>query len=80
MEEFEIPVTWKGKELLFPARLVQRGYVHRIEADVFGTPVYFEWDEERRFRALVDPDSGDASRVAPGLVQALMETLEGLLG
>ncbi|GAA4321508.1 hypothetical protein [Flaviaesturariibacter amylovorans] len=80
LQSFDLPVTYKGKEYSFPASLVQRGYAHRIEVDVDGTPVYFEWDEERKFRALIDPDAESSSTVDPGLVQALMQTLEALLG
>ncbi|RYY92797.1 MAG: hypothetical protein EOO11_20795 [Chitinophagaceae bacterium] len=80
LESFDLPVTYKGKERSFSAALVQRGFAHRIEVDVDGTPVYFEWDEERKFRALVDPDAAGNDRPDPGLVQALLETLEELLG
>jgi hypothetical protein len=38
-EGFGIPVTYKGKELLFPANLVSFGWTHRIEVHVNGTKV-----------------------------------------
>ncbi len=57
MEEgFELPVTFKGKELLFPAQLVSFGWTHRMQVAVSGTTVYFERDEERERRAVADPE------------------------
>jgi hypothetical protein len=52
---FDLPVLYKEEELLFPARLQQTGYTHRFEVDVYGTTVYFEPDEERNYRAVLDP-------------------------
>ena len=56
-DSFAFPVQYKGEEILFPASLQQTGYTHRFEVDVYGTPVYFEPDEERSYRAIVDPES-----------------------
>ncbi len=53
-ETFEIPVLYKGKELEFAAKLVVTGYTHKIVADVNGTEVSFEPDEESNYRAVID--------------------------
>ena len=46
MEEgFEIPVLYKGKELLFAAEVIRNGYVHRIQVNVDEQIIYFEKDE-----------------------------------
>jgi hypothetical protein len=35
-DSFQIPVTYKGEDLLFNASLKVYGYVHKIEVDVAG--------------------------------------------
>ena len=77
-EGFEIPVTYKDKELLFPARLVSFGYTHRIEVDVYGTRVSYERDDNREWRALVDPEEGHAN-VDVHLLIAIGESIEEIL-
>lgn len=52
-DPFELPVSYKGEELLFPAELKQIGYTHAIVVDVYGQEVLFEPDEERNYRAVV---------------------------
>jgi hypothetical protein len=54
-ELFEIPVAYKNKELLFPARLLQLGFTHRFAVDVDGQEIFFEPDEERSYRAMINP-------------------------
>ena len=50
---FEIPVTYKGEELLFTASLKAYGYVHKIEVDVNGQTIIFEQDEEGLYRGML---------------------------
>ena len=60
-EEFEIPVVYKNQQLFFKARLLQLGlYTHKIRVDVYGTEVFFEVDEERNYRAYIDPTNHEA--------------------
>jgi hypothetical protein len=54
-DTFEIPVKYKGKDLHFPARLQTIGYTHRIEVDLYGQQIFLEPDEERNYRAILDP-------------------------
>jgi hypothetical protein len=61
-EGFGIPVTYKDKELLFPAQLVSFGWTHRMQVDVYGTTIFFERDEEREWRALLEPEELDPIR------------------
>ena len=79
-ESFELPLTYGGKELLLPARLMKRGYVYRIELELNGTPVYFERDEEKNWRALVDPDAPGPHKVDTNLVKAVIEVLQSVSG
>jgi hypothetical protein len=79
-EGFEIPVTYKGKELLFPASLVSFGWTHRIEVDVSGTKVSYERDENREWRALISPEELEGHRnVDVQLLIAIGESIEEIL-
>ena len=75
---FDLPVLYKNEELLFPARLQQTGYTHRFEVDVYGTMVYFEPDEERNYRAVLDPSQVEKS-VPLDLLQAISTGIETVL-
>lgn len=77
-ELFELPVTANGKDLLFPARLLQLGYTHKFEVDVYGTQVFFEPDEEGAYRAVVDPDERP-KHFDPELLQAIAAAIDEVL-
>jgi len=78
MEEgFELPVPYNGKDLFFPARLIQFGYTYKIEVDINGTTVSFERDEERNWRALLDAGRTD-SNINVSLLNSIAESLENL--
>jgi hypothetical protein len=79
-EPFELPVIYKGKELLFPTHLQQIGYTHRFAVDVFGQQVFFEPDEERNYRALIDAEQLESNKkVSVDLLQAISEGIEAVL-
>ncbi|HEV7333915.1 MAG TPA: hypothetical protein VGN63_22970 [Flavisolibacter sp.] len=71
-EQFELPVLYKGEEVHFPAQLQQSGYTHRFVVDVYGTEVFFEPDEERSYRALIDPENTE-KQLPLDLLQAIAE-------
>ena len=77
-EPFELPVIYNGNEALFPAELVQVGYTHRFVVDVYGQEVFFEPDEERNYRAVVQ-DSQLSKRVTADLLKAIAATIEALV-
>ncbi len=77
-EPFELPVTFRDQEILFPAELQQSGYSHRFKVNVFGQDVFFEPDEERNYRALVDPETLTKD-ISPELLQAIAGTIESLV-
>ena len=81
MEEgFEIPVPYKGKELLFPAQLVFFGWTHRIEVAMDGTRVCFERDEEGEWRALLSAEDLEANKtIDVELVKAIAAAIENIL-
>jgi hypothetical protein len=74
-EPFELPVRYKGEELLFSAHLQQRGYTHSIVVDVYGTEVYFEPDEERNYRAIIEQEKLN-KQITTELLKAIAETIE----
>jgi hypothetical protein len=79
-ESFNLPVVYKGEELLFSARLQQFGYTHRFVVDVYGQEVFFEPDEERNYRALVDPEQLYSNKkISIDLLQAISEGIEAIL-
>jgi hypothetical protein len=79
-ELFELPVFYKGKELLFPARLLQLGYTHRFVVDVYGQEVFFEPDEERNYRALVEPEQLEGNKkIDVELLKTIAERIEAVL-
>jgi hypothetical protein len=77
---FELPVTYKGAGLLFPAELLVMGYVYKIRVDVYGQELLFEADEERNFRALSDPEkAGTFKTIDRELLQAIAASIESLV-
>jgi hypothetical protein len=79
-EDFEIPVTYKNQELIFIAKFIQFGYSYKFEVDVNGILVFFEPDEERKFRAIIDPTSDNANRkIDKELIELIMESLTGMM-
>lgn len=81
MEEgFELPVRYRGEELLFPAQLVSFGWTHRIQVDVHGTTVFFERDEEGEWRALIAAEDLEAGKKTDAeLLKAIASCIEDIL-
>jgi hypothetical protein len=77
-EPFDLPVLFKGEERLFPSQLQQLGYTHRILVNVNGTDVAFEPDEERNYRAIVDPEK-TAGSIPTELLKAIAEAIENIV-
>jgi hypothetical protein len=79
-ESFEIPVTLKDKELLFPAKLLQLGYTYKFLVDVNGMVIFFEKEDEGNFRAMVDPlRIEDGIKINIKLLEAIAASLEEIL-
>lgn len=77
---FEIPVSYKGKDLSFPAQLQAFGYTHRILVHVNGVDIQLEPDEERNYRAMiVDAEQAGAEKLDAGLVAAIVEVVESIV-
>jgi hypothetical protein len=77
---FELPVSFHGKEFLFPAQLHQYGYVPKIEIDVNGVSILYERDEERNWRAIVDSSAIEKnSSINVELLHAIANSIEEIL-
>lgn len=80
-EHFELPVTYNGKELLFPAELIPMGYTHKIKVTVNETELLFEPDEERNYRATLPHSDRDAiNKLDNQLLRTICQTLDELFG
>jgi hypothetical protein len=51
---FDLPVHYKGEIVYFSSQLIQQGYLHKFRIDVHGQVIYFEPDEERSYRAVLN--------------------------
>ena len=56
-EELSLPVTYQGKELSFPLKIVPQGYVYRFVVQIGDAEVIFEKDDAGEYRAVLSkPD------------------------
>jgi hypothetical protein len=79
-EPFEIPVTYQDRELLFSARLLAVGFIHKFQVDVFGQEVFFEEDDSGKYRALIHPANlEEAQNIDVSLLQAIAGSIEAIL-
>jgi hypothetical protein len=46
MDEFELALTFNGKELTFPVQRLNYGTSYKLQVEIEGTNVFFEPDEE----------------------------------
>jgi len=80
-ESFEISLTYKNAELVFPAVLQRVGYSYRIVVSMGETLICFEPDEERNFRVVMMPDQSERAmeRIDKALLAVLHDRLVELL-
>jgi hypothetical protein len=80
LQEFELPVSYRGEERLFPAALQASRFNHQFLVDVYGLEILFEPDEERNYRAMIDPELLDKNRkIDAALLQAIAEAIEAVV-
>lgn len=78
-DSFEIPVTFNGAEISFPAQLVPSGYIHKIQVDVYGQPFLFEPDEEGQYIVVIDPGIlNNYKNIDIALLREIANTLESV--
>lgn len=73
---YEIPVHYKGEEVLVPAQLMVSGYTHKFRVEVGGHEIFFEPDEERNYRATLDPAHSDSAKIDVAFLQAIAAGIE----
>jgi hypothetical protein len=73
---FELPVTYRSEEYLFPSELMQTGYTFKISMKIRETDLLFEQDEEGNFRAMVEPALLHTAHIDQELLQIVCETLK----
>jgi hypothetical protein len=76
-EPFEIPVTYKGKEHSFPARIIKYFYIYRLEVDVNGDKILLEPDEQRNYRAIIEEHHH--GKIDVQLVQEIIKVIEDVV-
>ena len=76
-DSFEIPVTYNGQELYFPATLNIFGYTYKIHVEVFGQLISFEPDEERNFRAVMNMENlNGIKKIDKALLEEIASVIE----
>jgi hypothetical protein len=73
--DLEVPVNYKNQKLIFIATFIQFGYSYKFEVNVNGTVVFFEPDEERNFRAIIDPNDNGNRNIDRELIELILESL-----
>ena len=77
--DLSVPILLKKKELIFNTKFLQLGYSYKFEVDVNGI-FFFEPDEERNFRAIIDPSiDRRCHKLDKELIQLIAEALVEIL-
>ena len=79
-DSFDIPVSYKGNKIMYPASLISTGYTYKIQVDVYGKLISFEPDEERNFRAVINwDDLHEAGNVDKELLKEIAQAIESIV-
>jgi len=78
-EPFYITVSYKGKEIDFPAQLEMFGYTYRFRVTVESQEVFIEKDEEGDYRAILQAGSSFNNAIDPALLKAIISSLKTIL-
>ncbi|MCD9019163.1 hypothetical protein [Parachryseolinea silvisoli] len=73
---FELPVTYKGEELLLKGRLAAFTYVYKFYITVNDMELEFERDDNGEFRVI--SSEGGEGNVDRNLIAAIIDVLEKL--
>lgn len=72
---FELPIKYRGEELLLKTRLVTFAYTYKFHIIVDNKELIVERDEERNFRVIAS-DNVSAASIDPELVKNIVEQLQ----
>jgi hypothetical protein len=79
-DQFDIPVFYKGEELLFEGELLAYSYSYKIQVEVNGTMVLFEPDDERNLRAIINPENfNEGKKIDVELLKCIGKGIEEIL-
>jgi hypothetical protein len=79
-EQFELPVKYKGEELMLNASLIFTGYTHKFSVDINGQIIIFEPDEERNYRAVIPYDDLHQNRnIDKELLKAIVAAIDVII-
>jgi hypothetical protein len=80
MDEFELALKFKGKDMLLPARLMNYTTTYKLEVEIDGTKVLFEPDEERNWRAMISYEDAQANKkLDTALLELIAKELDAIL-
>ncbi len=80
MDEFELALKFKGKDILLPVKLMNYGTAYKLEVEIDGTKVLFEPDEERNWRAMISYEDVQADKKPDtGLLELIAKELDSIL-
>ena len=80
MDEFELAINFKGKDMLLPVVLRNFGRAYNLEVELDGTKVLFERDEERNWRAVISYEDAQANKkLDKGLLELIANELDVIL-
>ena len=75
-EDLTLELSYKGKELSLPIQLIRWGYIYRLQVTINDTPVIFERDEERNWRAIIEETVSHHKQPDVALLQAISKEIE----
>ena len=79
-EQFDLPVQYKGQELMLKASLLVTGYTHKFTVDVNGQNIIFEPDEERNYRAVIPYDDiNNEINIDKNLLKVIATSIEEIV-
>lgn len=72
-----LPVTVKGQDYEFNARVIKWGFTYRIAVNIFDLTVHFERDEENNWRAVMGYDDLLANKKIPKeMIEAITKLID----
>ena len=80
-DPFTLTVSHRGEEREFAAQWQPYGYTHRFTVQVGALSVFFEPDEEGRYRAIIAPDQDEQAvkAIDKTWLEAIQQTIESSL-
>lgn len=77
MDNFELPISYNGKEYLFATKVIKQAYTERFEVSINGHAIIFEPDEEGKYRAILNEKESDGHELGDtGLLKEIAEAIQ----